>query len=157
MNTESIDKSPAKMSGPFHQAVEAYLKESGHTFSVDQFKSRAIYQYSVSSEFIEEPVTVEIFIKPYSDQFSVYAYAPKRIPESRRLEVLEMLTSQTFKPDGFREELELSTGTVRCGFASYLMEDCVTPKRLRQMEQRSAMMMSIIMPLLEHYAEDASL
>jgi hypothetical protein len=156
MNTKSIDTSAANQSSPFHQAVEAYLKESGYDFSVDQFKSRALYQYAVSTESGEEPVTVEIFIKPYSDQFSLFAYASKKISESRRLEVLEMLTSPTFKRDGFREELELSTGAVRCGFASCLMEECVTPKRLRQMEQRSTLMMSTIMPMLENYCDDAS-
>lgn len=145
---------PSTHSSPFHSAVEEYLSHAGHAFTIDQFKSRALYRYSVKTEFGDDPVAVEIFIKPYSDEFSLFAYASKKIPESRRLEVLEMLTPQTFNRDGFRKELELSTGAVRCGFASCLMEECVSPKRLRQMEQRSAIMMSTIMPMLDNYCEN---
>jgi len=138
-----------------HKAVEEYLTASGHKFEVDQFKSQAVYRYSVANEeTMGKAIDVEIFIKPYSGYFNLFAYSPRSIAEDRRAEFLELFAENNFNNEPFKTELNPSTGRVRCGFASILMDECLASDQLTKMEKTSVTLISNLDPLLQTARDD---
>lgn len=155
MNTSTDESSTHDQSSPFHEAVVTYLERNGHVFLVDQFKSRALYKYSVVPEDLEtDPIDVEIFIKPYTSSFSLFAYSPNKIALEHRAYLLDHFAASNFNHDAINTELDPSTGTVRCGFAFYLLDECVSPTLLSRMEKHATLMITTLGPMLETYSGD---
>lgn len=134
-----------------HQkAVEEYLTASERKYEVEQFKSRTVYRYSVAHEDTSgAPISVEIYIKPYAGYFNLYAYSPCIIAEERRNELLELFAQNNFSNEPFKTELNPSTGVVRCGFSSFLMDECLTSDRLTKMENIAVTLIHTLDPLLQ--------
>jgi len=148
MNTKTKTDSELNVTTPFHEAVETYLESCNIEFSVERFRTRAIYRYFVLSEVGDHEINMEIFIKPYSDMFAMYAYAPITVETAHRPELLDIFATKNFDFEQHKLELNPDTGAVRCGYASFLFDECVTLSNLASMQRIASGMIGGVMPLL---------
>lgn len=139
-----------------HDSVSAFLDQNNRPYTVDQFKSRELFSYAMPIEDYTTLIKVEIFIKPYSDKFSFFAYVPYKIHPSRQQELLEVFATTNFDNNPIKIELNPSDGTVRCGISCYLIPDLISIKRLTQLESESLEMVKAMLPMIESLKSETS-
>ena len=137
----------------YHEAVASYLKSIHQDYSVDTFKSRSTFSYL--KETPQGSIRLEIYLKPWLEAFTFYAYAAHRIPEVHQTDLLAAFASANSGHKAIKTEINPETGQVRCGYAMYLVSPLLTPTRLAEMERCCVAMMEALLPTLGQYTQPA--
>ena len=135
----------------YREAVASYLKSIHQDHSLDTFKSRSTFNYL--KETPQGSIRIEIYLKPWLEAFTFYAYAVHRISENHHPDLMAALASANSGHQTIKTEINPKTGEIRCGYAMFLISHFVTPIYLKEMERCCLAMMETLLPTIRHYAQ----
>lgn len=131
-----------------YDSVVAFLEEHKHSYEVERFKSRALFSYTLPCDDSADTIRAEIFVKPFRNKFSFYAYSPYTLHPSQKEFFLDLFATNNFDNNLIKFELNPDSGSVRLGMTCYLIPDLVSREYLSRLERQSVEMLRVMLPML---------